>query len=116
MAMPAQTQIAHLQPLVDELIALVQETADDVDGAFIRRAFEFAAERHSGQVRKSGEPYVIHPLGVAKICAQLRQQPAVIAAALLHDVVEDTETTIEELGVEFGDDVAVLVDGVPKLS
>ena len=78
--------------------------------------FAFAAERHAGQVRKSGEPYVVHPLGVARICAELRAETPVIVAALLHDTVEDTETTLEEIAAEFGDDVALLVDGVTKLS
>ncbi len=116
MSIPARTQTDHLMPLVDELIAIAQESSDDVDGELIRRAFLFAADRHAGQVRKSGEPYVVHPLGVAKICAQLHQEATVIVAALLHDTVEDTETTIEELAAEFGEQVAVLVDGVTKLS
>ena len=67
-------------------------------------------------MRKSGEPYVVHPLGVARICAELRAETPVIVAALLHDTVEDTETTLEEIAAEFGDDVALLVDGVTKLS
>ena len=67
-------------------------------------------------MRKSGEPYVVHPLGVARICADLRAETPVIVAALLHDTVEDTDTTLEEIAAEFGDDVALLVDGVTKLS
>src|SRR5262249_41213641 len=80
------------------------------------RAFAFAAARHDGQLRKSGEPFVLHPLGVAKICAQLRQETPVVVAGLLHDVVEDTDTTIDELRGEVGEGVGTLVEGVTKLS
>src|SRR3954467_14066195 len=101
---------------VDELVALVGEYNPDADTADIRRAFAYAAEKHAGQLRKSGEPFVAHPLAVAKICAQLRQQPPVVVAALLHDVVEDTDATSSEVRSEFGDEVAQLVEGVTKLS
>ena len=101
---------------VDELVALVGESNADVDTSVIRRAAAFSAERHAGQLRKSGEPFVVHPLDVAKICAELRQEPSVIVAALLHDVLEDTNATRDEVASEFGDEVALLVDGVTKLS
>src|SRR6478609_7978652 len=119
MSIPARTPHPideQLRPMVDELVASLVAAGDDADTAAIERACAFAAERHSGQVRKSGEPYVVHPLGVARICAELRAETPVIVAALLHDTVEDTETTLEEIAAEFGDDVAVLVDGVTKLS
>ena len=119
MSIPARTPHPideQLRPMVDELVASLVAAGDDADTAAIERACAFAAERHSGQVRKSGEPYVVHPLGVARICAGLRAETPVIVAALLHDTVEDTETTLEEIAAEFGDDVAVLVDGVTKLS
>jgi guanosine-3',5'-bis(diphosphate) 3'-pyrophosphohydrolase len=106
----------QLRPLVDDLVASLVAAGDEADTAAIERAFAFAAERHASQVRKSGEPYVVHPLGVARICADLRAETPVIVAALLHDTVEDTETTLEEISAEFGDDVALLVDGVTKLS
>src|ERR1700754_744436 len=116
MAISPRIEPEQFRPLVDELVAIVGEYDPDAETAEIRRAFAFAAERHAGQQRKSGEPFVLHPLGVAKICAQLRQQTPVVVAALLHDVVEDTETTSDELRSEFGEEVAQLVEGVTKLS
>ncbi len=119
MSTPARTQHAYdeqLRPLVDELIRSLQAAGDDTDTVADRARLAFAAERHAEQMRKSGEPYVVHPLGVARICAELRAETPVIVAALLHDTVEDTDTTIEEIAAEFGDDVALLVDGVTKLS
>jgi GTP diphosphokinase / guanosine-3',5'-bis(diphosphate) 3'-diphosphatase len=100
MSTPARTPHQfdeQLRPLVDELLASLLEAGDDADMAAIERACAFAAERHATQERKSGEPYVVHPLGVARICAELRAETPVIVAALLHDTVEDTETTIEEI-------------------
>lgn len=81
----------------------------------IERAYVVAERAHSGQVRKSGEPYITHPLAVAEIIAQMGLPDTVIAAALLHDVVEDTEYPLETLREEFGDEVAEFVDGVTKL-
>ena len=81
----------------------------------IRRAYAFAERAHEGQVRKSGEPYIIHPLNVAHILAELSFEPAVIAAGLLHDVLEDCDVTREEIRQEFGESVLVLVEGVTKL-
>src|SRR4029078_3550763 len=76
----------------------------------------FACEAHEGQQRRSGEDFVLHPIGVAKILADLGTDEATLAAALVHDVVEDTPATIEEVRAEFGDDVATLVEGVTKLT
>ena len=101
---------------VDELVALVGESNADADTSVIRRAAAYSAEHHAGQVRRSGEPFVMHPLEVAKICAELRQEPSVIVAAILHDVLEDTGATRDEVAAEFGEEVALLVDGVTKLS
>jgi GTP pyrophosphokinase len=115
-AVSPSTQPEQFRPLVDELVALVGEYNPDADSDEIRRAFAFAATRHDGQLRKSGEPFVLHPLGVAKICAQLRQETPVVVAALLHDVVEDTDSTTEDMQAEFGEEVATLVEGVTKLS
>ncbi len=81
----------------------------------IRRAYEMAERAHAGQGRKSGEPYIIHPLSVAHILAELNLEPAVIAAGLLHDVLEDSDISRDELRAEFGEEVLVLVEGVTKL-
>ena len=85
------------------------------DTARILRAYEVSAEAHRGQSRKSGEPYITHPVAVAKICAEFGMDDVTIAAALLHDAVEDTGTTLEQVEREFGADVAAIVDGVTKL-
>jgi GTP diphosphokinase / guanosine-3',5'-bis(diphosphate) 3'-diphosphatase len=85
------------------------------DVEFIKKAYEFANHAHRDQYRKSGEPYIIHPIQVAGILVDLKMDPATIAAGFLHDVVEDTETTKEDLEREFGSEVAMLVDGVTKL-
>ncbi len=83
--------------------------------ALIRKAWDVAESLHNGQLRKSGEPYIIHPLNVACILAELHVGPATICAGLLHDVVEDTQATKEDIAKEFGDDVAEIVDGVTKV-
>ena len=82
---------------------------------FVREAYNFAAEKHAAQKRASGEPYIIHPLGVATILAQLQMDDVTLAAAFLHDVVEDTDVTLDQLSDIFGLEVAGLVDGVTKL-
>ncbi len=81
----------------------------------IRSAYEVAKNAHDGQLRKSGDPYITHPLEVACILATLHQSPATIAAALLHDTLEDTALTFEDLEAKFGKDIAMLVEGVTKL-
>ncbi|HEX6702864.1 MAG TPA: bifunctional (p)ppGpp synthetase/guanosine-3',5'-bis(diphosphate) 3'-pyrophosphohydrolase [Gaiellaceae bacterium] len=106
---------AH-QELVDELIAEVAAYNPAVDRDLLARAFRFAAKAHAGQYRRSGQDFVLHPLGAAKICAELHLDEQTIAAALLHDVVEDTESTIDDIRAEFGDDIARLVEGVTKLT
>ncbi len=106
----------HHQDLVDELIAVVEAYNPGVDKELLARAFRFAATAHEGQQRRSGEPFVHHPWAVAKICAELHLDEQSLAAALLHDVVEDTETDLEELRAEFGDEIAQLVEGVTKLT
>lgn len=83
---------------------------------FVKRAYEFSFQAHRTQVRKSGEPYIIHPFGVATILSELQLDELTLAAAFLHDVVEDTPITIEELEANFGKKVAYLVDGVTKLN
>jgi guanosine-3',5'-bis(diphosphate) 3'-pyrophosphohydrolase len=104
------------EELLEELLAELANYSDDADQELVTRAFRFAARAHEGQQRRSGEPFITHPTGVAKICAQLRLDEQTIAAALLHDVVEDTDTGLGAVREEFGDEVAQLVDGVTKLT
>src|SRR4029450_1627660 len=98
--------------LVEELIASVEVYNPGVDRDLIRRAFSFAEEHHRGQVRRSGEEFIHHPWGVARICAELHLDAQTIAAALLPDVVEDTETELDDVRSEFGSEIAQLVEGV----
>jgi GTP pyrophosphokinase len=104
------------QDLVDELLAEVEAYKPDVDRELLTRAFDYAAQAHAGQVRQSGQEFIYHPWGAAKILAGLQLDEATLAAALLHDVVEDTSTDIDELRAEFGDEIANLVEGVTKLT
>lgn len=83
--------------------------------ALVKKAYEFAEKAHRGQYRKSGEQYIIHPVQVAGILADLEMDPSTVAAGFLHDVVEDTNVSIEEIKKEFGNEIAMLVDGVTKL-
>ncbi len=92
------------------------EYLDPADIARIRTAFEFGAQAHAGQTRKSGEPYISHPIAVAHILADLRMDEATVVAAILHDVIEDTDIAHDEIVSEFGEEVAHLVDGVSKLA
>jgi GTP diphosphokinase / guanosine-3',5'-bis(diphosphate) 3'-diphosphatase len=89
---------------------------EPVDRDELERAFAFACERHAGQERKSGEDFITHPLGVARICAGLRLDTPTLCAALLHDTVEDTSASLEQVRERFGDQIAQLVDGVTKLT
>ncbi|MGZ4336679.1 MAG: RelA/SpoT family protein, partial [Gaiellaceae bacterium] len=104
------------QDLVEELLAEVEAYKPDVDRELLARAFDFAARAHAGQVRRSGQEFIYHPWGVAKILAGLQLDEATLAAALLHDVVEDTGVELDELRTEFGDEIAQLVEGVTKLT
>ena len=103
------------EQLYQDLIARVRKYHPSDDITMIEKAYQVASEAHKDQVRKSGEPYIIHPLCVAIILADLEMDKETIVAGLLHDVVEDTIMTDEEIRKEFGDDVALLVDGVTKL-
>src|SRR3954469_11541029 len=115
---------ADLTPLERELLAdlfaIVSEHADEVAETVDRRrvlqAFVFACEHHADQRRQSGEDFITHPVGVAKICAGMRLDTETLCAALLHDTVEDTSASLEEVRTEFGEEVAGLVDGVTKLT
>jgi GTP diphosphokinase / guanosine-3',5'-bis(diphosphate) 3'-diphosphatase len=104
------------QDLVDELLAEVEGYKPDADRELLTRAFDFAARAHDGQVRRSGQEFIYHPWGAAKILAGLRLDEATLAAALLHDTVEDTGVGIDDIHAEFGKDVAKLVEGVTKLT
>ena len=101
--------------LIDELIQQVQAYHPEADIETIRQAYEFSARVHEGQMRRSGEPYLQHPLAVASILAFLKLDVPAIVAGLLHDTVEDTVATHQELEERFGEDVARLVDGVTKI-
>ena len=103
------------EKLYDELIASVRKYHPSTDISLIEKASHVARDAHEGQARKSGEPYIIHPLCVAIILAELELDKETIVAGLLHDVVEDTVMTDEQIAQEFGDEVALLVDGVTKL-
>jgi GTP pyrophosphokinase len=108
----------HSAPPSEEvapLVALYRSRHPRASSALISRAYEHAAAAHRGQTRRSGDPYITHPVAVAKIVAELGLDDVTIAAALLHDAVEDTGMTLPEVAVEFGDDVARIVDGVTKL-
>jgi GTP pyrophosphokinase len=102
--------------LLVALLAEVENYTTSVDRDLVTRAFSFAAAAHDGQQRRSGVDFIEHPAGVACICAELRLDEQTIAAALLHDVVEDTDTDIDEVRAEFGDEIARLVEGVTKLT
>ena len=101
--------------LYEELITRVRKYHPSTDISLIRKAYRVASDAHKGQARKSGEPYIIHPLYVSIILADLEMDKETIVAGLLHDVVEDTVMTDEEISREFGEEVAHLVDGVTKL-
>ncbi|GFI44271.1 MAG: bifunctional (p)ppGpp synthetase/guanosine-3',5'-bis(diphosphate) 3'-pyrophosphohydrolase [Dorea sp.] len=101
--------------LYDMLIARIRKYHPSTDVSMIKMAYHLAQEAHGDQCRKSGEPYIIHPLWVAIILADLEMDKETIAAGILHDVVEDTQISEEEIRRDFGDDVALLVDGVTKL-
>ena len=87
-----------------------------IDRAAVERAFDFACDRHADQRRHSGDEFITHPVGVAQICAGMRLDTATLCAALLHDTVEDTSASLEEIREEFGEEIAQLVDGVTKLT
>src|SRR4051794_18974533 len=106
--------------LLGDLFAVIGEHSSDaaekIERSAVQRAFVFACERHADQRRASGEDFIMHPVGVAKICAGMRLDTGTLCAALLHDTVEDTTASLSEVDEEFGEQVAALVDGVTKLS
>ncbi|MGQ0735116.1 MAG: RelA/SpoT family protein [Acidobacteriota bacterium] len=100
----------------EDLLDKVRRYSPEADLELLRRAYVFSALEHKGQVRHSGEPYLVHPLEVADVLAELKLDVVCVAAGLLHDVVEDTLTTIERISETFGEDVAHIVEGVTKIS
>ncbi|RNL83643.1 RelA/SpoT family protein [Halostreptopolyspora alba] len=104
-----------MNPVLEPLIKTVRATHPKADVRLIERAYEVAAHHHRDQKRKSGDPYITHPLAVATILAELGMQEPTLAAALLHDTVEDTSYTLDQLRSDFSDEIAELVDGVTKL-
>src|ERR687892_2753601 len=99
----------------EDLVEKVRANNPDADIDLLRRAYVFSAFEHKGQVRHSGEPYLVHPLEVADLLADMKLDVVAIAAGLLHDIVEDTQTPIERIQELFGKDVAHVVEGVTKL-
>ena len=85
------------------------------DLAIIKKAYEYAQTHHTGQTRASGEPYLVHPLEVAQVLAEMKLDSGAIAAGLLHDAIEDTEATREDIKKEFGEQIANIVEGVTKI-
>jgi guanosine-3',5'-bis(diphosphate) 3'-pyrophosphohydrolase len=108
-------QRAGANPVLEPLLRTVRANHPKLDVSVVERAYAVAERAHAGQLRKSGDPYITHPLAVATILAELGMTGPTLAAALLHDTVEDTDYTIEALRKEFGEEVAKLVDGVTKL-
>jgi GTP diphosphokinase / guanosine-3',5'-bis(diphosphate) 3'-diphosphatase len=120
---PAPARLDLSEPerrLLADLFAIVSEHAADsaveIDRARVQDAFVFACEHHAAQRRKSGEDFIVHPVGVARICAGMRLDTETLCAALLHDTVEDTHASIEEVRTRFGEEIAQIVDGVTKLT
>ncbi|MGZ4633491.1 MAG: RelA/SpoT family protein [Actinomycetes bacterium] len=108
-------QRSTVNPVLEPLFRIVRTTHPKADLRVIERAYDVAERHHRGQLRKSGDPFITHPLAVTTILAELGMTPPTLCAALLHDTVEDTSYTLDQLRKEFGDEVARLVDGVTKL-
>ncbi|HEU5111662.1 MAG TPA: HD domain-containing protein, partial [Micromonosporaceae bacterium] len=111
----APWQTPQVSEVLEPLIAVHRATHPKADGRLLQRAFDTAARWHAGQYRKSGDPYITHPLAVATILANLGMDTTTLVAALLHDTIEDTEFTLDAMRTEFGGEVTLLVDGVTKL-
>src|SRR6201996_293568 len=116
---PAETKVAagdaSFEDRFEHMLATVRESRPQDDLELIRKAWAFCIQQRSGQLRASGEPYIIHPLEVAQVLAELRMDATAIAAGLLHDAVEDTDVNTPEIARRFGEQVAHIVDGVTKL-
>jgi GTP pyrophosphokinase len=110
---PWQTQL--ISEVLEPLIAMHRATHPKADIRLLQRAYDAAARWHEGQYRKSGDPYITHPLAVANLLAELGMDTTTLVAALLHDTIEDTDYTLDQMRLDFGGEVALLVDGVTKL-
>jgi guanosine-3',5'-bis(diphosphate) 3'-pyrophosphohydrolase len=108
-------RVGAVAPVLEPLASVHRTLHPKADLALLQRAFDVAEEKHEGQKRKSGDPYITHPLAVSTILAELGMDTTTLVAALLHDTVEDTDYSLDKLRGEFGDEVAQLVDGVTKL-
>jgi GTP pyrophosphokinase len=100
----------------ETIVEKVRQNHPNADEELLRKAYLFSAREHRGQVRKSGEPYLVHPLEVANILAELKLDPVCVATGLLHDIVEDTDASVPEIEEYFGPEIAHLVDGLTKIS
>jgi GTP diphosphokinase / guanosine-3',5'-bis(diphosphate) 3'-diphosphatase len=109
------SRVAAVPPVLEPLATVHRSMHPKADLALLQRAYDVAAAKHEGQQRKSGDPYITHPLAVATILAELGMDTTTLVAALLHDTVEDTDYPLDKLRAEFGEEVAHLVDGVTKL-
>jgi GTP pyrophosphokinase len=112
---PSSKGQGTIEQRFEALIRLVQSNRPSEDVSLIRKAWDFCVQHHRGQMRASGEPYIIHPLEVAEVLAEMKLDSTAIAAGLLHDAVEDTPATSQEIEAGFGDQVAHIVDGVTKI-
>jgi GTP diphosphokinase / guanosine-3',5'-bis(diphosphate) 3'-diphosphatase len=111
----APEELEGINQRFEEMVARVQANRPNEDVSLIRRAWDFCVQHHLDQRRASGEPYIIHPLKVAEILAEMKMDATAISAGLLHDAVEDTPATSDEIAVRFGDQVAHIVEGVTKI-
>src|SRR3989339_938043 len=107
--------IIPTNPNIDDLMVQIKKYYREQDTEMVQLAYDFAEKAHRGQMRKSGEPYIIHPVATAMILAHMRIDPNIIVAALLHDVPEDTSVTLEEVEKNFGPDIASMVKGITKV-
>jgi guanosine-3',5'-bis(diphosphate) 3'-pyrophosphohydrolase len=108
-------EIIPTNPNITDLLAQIKNYYHQEDIDMVRLAYDFAEKAHEGQFRKSGEPYIIHPVATAMILAHMRIDPNIIVAALLHDVPEDTSVTLEDIEKNFGPDIATMIRGITKL-
>src|SRR6201987_4577422 len=99
-----------------DLMRRMQENRPQDDLTIVKKAYDYSMKHHAGQSRASGEPYLVHPLEVAIVLAEMKMDPVAIVAGLLHDSVEDTSVTISDIRQEFGEQVAHIVEGVTKIS
>jgi GTP pyrophosphokinase len=111
----AGPRATDVRPELEPLAALHRQSHPKADLALLQRAYDVAEAAHAGQTRKSGDPYITHPLAVATVLAGLGMDTTTLVAALLHDTVEDTGATLDSITADFGSEVAYLVDGVTKI-